>query len=87
MTRGGSPPPASLTPPGTTLGGTADRSYTAKDFISELQDKGVRAEWFMSREEIAPHLVNEARKGDRFVVMGARDDTLSDFARELLERL
>jgi len=28
-----------------------------------------------------------ARRGDRIVVMGARDDSLSQFARELLRRL
>jgi len=28
-----------------------------------------------------------ARHGDRIVVMGARDDSLSQFARELLHRL
>jgi len=28
-----------------------------------------------------------ARRGDRIVVMGARDDSLSQFAHELLQRL
>ena len=32
-------------------------------------------------------LVELARPGDRIVIMGARDDTLSEFARELLARL
>jgi len=32
-------------------------------------------------------LVKLARRGDRIVVMGARDDSLSQFARELLRRL
>jgi len=32
-------------------------------------------------------LIAEAQMGDRIVIMGARDDTLSEFARELLERL
>ncbi len=29
----------------------------------------------------------EARTGDRILIMGARDDTLIDFARELVERI
>jgi len=29
----------------------------------------------------------EASSGDRIVIMGARDDTLIDFARDLVERL
>jgi len=32
-------------------------------------------------------LVRLARRGDRIVVMGARDDSLSQFARELVGRL
>jgi UDP-N-acetylmuramate--alanine ligase len=34
-----------------------------------------------------PQDVRMARRGDRIVVMGARDDSLSQFARELLRRL
>ena len=36
--------------------------------------------------EVGPEVKN-LRPGDRVVVMGARDDTLSDFAREILDRL
>jgi UDP-N-acetylmuramate--alanine ligase len=32
-------------------------------------------------------LVRLASRGDRIVIMGARDDSLSQFARELLGRL
>jgi len=32
-------------------------------------------------------LVRLARRGDRIVVMGARDDSLSQFASELLQRI
>ena len=32
-------------------------------------------------------LADIARPGDRIVIMGARDDTLSSFARELLAKL
>ena len=34
-----------------------------------------------------PFLVKLARRGDRIVIMGARDDSLSMFALELLQRL
>ena len=39
------------------------------------------------RAQIGDALLDEARPGDRIVIMGARDDTLSEFARELVERL
>jgi UDP-N-acetylmuramate--alanine ligase len=32
-------------------------------------------------------LVELARPGDRIIVMGARDDTLSQFAADVLDRL
>jgi hypothetical protein len=32
-------------------------------------------------------LLREAASSDRIVIMGARDDTLSEFAAELVERL
>ncbi len=36
---------------------------------------------------IGDALIAEARDGDRIVIMGARDDSLSEFAAELVERL
>jgi len=39
------------------------------------------------RAEIGDRLVGEAKSGDRILIMGARDDTLIDFARGLVERL
>ncbi len=68
-------------------GGTVDRSVTAKDIIHGICEKGVAARWFATREEILPAILSEAKKGDRVVVMGARDDTLHDFAQSILTRL
>jgi UDP-N-acetylmuramate--alanine ligase len=39
------------------------------------------------RPMIGEALVEEAKPGDRILIMGARDDTLIDFASELVERL
>ncbi|PZP55870.1 MAG: UDP-N-acetylmuramate--alanine ligase [Micavibrio aeruginosavorus] len=69
------------------LGGTADRSYTAQIFVEDLNANGVNANWFSSRDEIIPALAEIAESGDRIVVMGARDDTLPEFARETLKTL
>ena len=69
------------------LGGTVDRSVTAKDLVSDMTDRGLQAEWFATRPDILPALLSKARTGDRIVIMGARDDTLSDFARETLGQL
>jgi len=50
---------------------------------------GSVAQWDTARVRtaIGDALVAEARPGDRILIMGARDDTLIDFARSLVERL
>ena len=52
-----------------------------------IGEAGRHAEHIPDRAKIGEALVDEAQEGDRIVVMGARDDTLIDFARELVERL
>ena len=65
-------------------GGTVERTR-ASDWLAE--QVGANAEHIPERANIADALVAEARDGDRILIMGARDDTLIDFARELVERL
>ncbi len=69
------------------LGGTVDRSYTAKDFVEDLNAKDLNALWFEKRDQIADAVVEIAEKGDRVIVMGARDDTLPEFAASILQKL
>lgn len=66
------------------LGGTVDRSYTAKDFIDELKPAHKNAYWFETRDEAVAALIGQAKPHDRLIVMGARDDTLSDVAKFIL---
>lgn len=65
-------------------GGTVDRSVTAKHLIGDLNGLGVNARWFEARDEIPAFLKTEAKSGDRVVIMGARDDTLHIFAKDVL---
>jgi len=65
-------------------GGTVERTR-GSDWLAE--QVGASAEHIPDRAGIADALVAEARPGDRILIMGARDDTLIDFARELVERL
>lgn len=67
-------------------GGTADFSVRASDIISILQEKKKSAYFCESREKVAETLKN-AKSGDKIVIMGARDDTLTDFAHQILENL
>jgi len=69
------------------FGGTTDRSVGSGDIVEGVRAAGGKAEHIAERARCAARLVELARPGDRIVVMGARDDTLSEFARELLDRL
>jgi len=69
------------------FGGTVDKSRGSDWLAGEIEARGKRARHIPDRSAIGEALLAEARDGDRIVIMGARDDTLSDFARELVERL
>jgi UDP-N-acetylmuramate--alanine ligase len=68
-------------------GGTTDMSVGSGVVIDGVRAGGRQAEHIAQRTAGADRLVELARPGDRIVVMGARDDTLSVFAAELVERL
>ncbi|MFT4026044.1 MAG: Mur ligase family protein [Novosphingobium sp.] len=69
------------------FGGTVDRSEGSERIVRLIREHGGQAEHVPSREACADRLANLARPGDRIVVMGARDDTLTIFAKDLLARL
>ena len=69
------------------FGGTVDRSVTSRDIVCGVQAQGRSAYVFPERAGCGDKLAELARPGDRIVVMGARDDTLSQFAADLLVRL
>jgi UDP-N-acetylmuramate--alanine ligase len=65
-------------------GGTTERSVGSGDITAGI---GPRAEHVPERDAAAARLAALARPGDRIVVMGARDDTLTSFAEALVARL
>lgn len=68
-------------------GGTADRSIRSDDLVARLVALGVRASVAPTRAAAAHAIAEGVRSGDRVVSMGARDDTLPDFARALLDAI
>jgi UDP-N-acetylmuramate--alanine ligase len=68
-------------------GGTVERTRGSDWLAAKVTARERRAEHIAERAKIADVLIGEAKAGDRIVIMGARDDTLSEFARELVERL
>jgi UDP-N-acetylmuramate--alanine ligase len=69
------------------FGGTVDRSVSSADLAEAVSARGRRAFALGEREACGARLLAEAKPGDRIVIMGARDDTLSTFAGSLVERL
>jgi UDP-N-acetylmuramate--alanine ligase len=76
-----------LMPPPVYFGGTTDMSVTSADITDAISARGRTAMTLESRPACGDKLVDLARPGDRIVIMGARDDTLSTFAAEVLGRL
>ncbi|HEX8572934.1 MAG TPA: Mur ligase family protein [Allosphingosinicella sp.] len=68
-------------------GGTVERSVTSADIVSDLVARGRLAEHAPDRSEARRRLGELARRGDRILVMGARDDSLSQFAEDVLAEL
>jgi UDP-N-acetylmuramate--alanine ligase len=69
------------------FGGTVDRSEGSERIVDLIRAAGGSAEHVPAREDCGTRIAELARPGDRIVVMGARDDTLTQFARNLLARL
>jgi UDP-N-acetylmuramate--alanine ligase len=69
------------------FGGTVDRSEGSERIIRLITEAGGEAQYIASRADCGDRIVELAQAGDRVVVMGARDDTLTQFAKDILARL
>ena len=68
-------------------GGTVTRDISSQDLINHAKAQGKKAYYFDNREAAGNFIIEHAQAGDRIVIMGARDNSLPDFCRTLLERL
>ena len=68
-------------------GGTVDRSQGSERIVEMIEEAGGLADHVPSREDCGKLIASIAEPGDRIVVMGARDDTLTLFAKYLLASL
>lgn len=64
-------------------GGTAKKDISSEDLVFEIRKYGKSAQVIHERSEI----FNILDKYDTYVIFGARDDSLSDFARQISEKL
>jgi len=69
------------------FGGTVDRSVGSEALVADIVAGGGDAVHLTTRAACGVAMIDEARPGDRILILGARDDTLTEFGRELLARL
>ena len=69
------------------FGGTVDRSEGSERIVKLIAEAGGQAMHIASRADCGAHIAAIARPGDRIVVMGARDDTLTAFAQSILDAI
>jgi UDP-N-acetylmuramate--alanine ligase len=69
------------------FGGTVDRSTGSEALVADIVAGGGDAVHLTTRANCGAAMLDEAMPGDRILILGARDDTLTDFGRDLLERL
>jgi len=69
------------------FGGTVDRSVGSERIVALINAAGGHARHVPTREAAGEAILTMAQPGDRVVIMGARDDTLAQFAADLLHRL
>ncbi len=69
------------------FGGTVDKTIGSASITDAVAASGIAAEHVPVREDCGNCIIELARPGDRVVIMGARDDTLSSFAKDMLGQL
>ena len=69
------------------FGGTVDRGIGSEALVADIIAGGGHAVHLTTRANCGAAMLDEARAGDRILILGARDDTLTDFGRDLLEKL
>jgi UDP-N-acetylmuramate--alanine ligase len=68
-------------------GGTVEKARGSDWLAEAVRGEGADAVHLPTRAAIGDAMILEADEGDRIVIMGARDDSLSEFAAELVQRL
>jgi UDP-N-acetylmuramate--alanine ligase len=85
--RGLAPDDVLVLPDPAYYGGTVTREVTSADIVADISAAGRDARYIADRAEGAAQIAAIARPGDRVIVMGARDDTLSQLAGEILAKI
>ncbi len=69
------------------FGGTVDRSIGSDTLADDIKTLGGHSHHLSDRADCGAAILAEARSGDRIIILGARDDSLTEFAAQLLDKL
>src|SRR3990167_2689849 len=68
-------------------GGTASKNISSADIIRQIKERGKNAFFIEKRDDIIPAIKGQLRTGDCILVMGARDNALTEFCQNILHSL
>ncbi len=68
-------------------GGTVKRDISSLDLVNYAKRHNIEAYYFATRDELKQHILAIAKPNDRIVLMGARDNSITDMGYEILEKL
>ncbi len=70
------------------VGGTVTRDISSNDLINRAKEYGHENSFFVSDKAEAKKMIKQkAKTGDRVIIMGARDNTLTELGKQILEEL
>lgn len=65
-----------------------DIGITSDNIVKEIVNNGHKNAFFLpSKADTKNYIINNAKSGDRIIIMGAHDNSLADFCKELLEAI
>lgn len=70
------------------VGGTVTKDISSADLIDYARSLGKKEAYFAADKAAAAELIlSRAKSGDRIIIMGARDNSLTDLCHQILEKL
>lgn len=64
-----------------------DADISGADLVRYAQKNGVNALFLETKDKVKQYIIDHAQTGDRIVIMGARDNSLPDFCKQILKEL
>lgn len=64
-------------------GGTVTKDITSEMVAEAMEKKGYNVEYTADRNNLIPEFKSKVQRGDVILLMGARDTTMSDFAKDV----